>query len=219
VAALEAAGDALPLDDGDRHGDMQAGVVVMTEPKLRIDDVDDVIGLAAELMQQDQETLGVEDLKEVGAELDIPPEYIDRARTELRQRRERETEARQVALATRQRRVKVGAISAAVVLVVSLLWGSSAVSTLREHHADVEAARAQVDNVRARKEAVVQQLAGRPESADKDAELIGAENRIRVETKRYADAAARYNAARGGFPASWLAPMVGLPDAVAVAPY
>ena len=188
------------------------------ELDTQIEDVDDVIGLAAEMMRDEQDVLSADDMRAVATELDIPPEYMERARKELTRRR---TEAKRLAAqaqARKKRFVKVSAIVLAVTTAVIALWGWSAVSSLRAIHTTVEAQRAQLANVRTRKTAVQQQLAGRPDSVDKDAELIGAENRIRVESQRYATIAAQYNSAAASFPASMFAPLAGLPRSVPLDP-
>jgi hypothetical protein len=200
----------------------------MTEPELEpaaeesdvteYEDVDDVIGIAAEMMREDEGRLDEQELDAVGRELDIPPEYLDRARVELARRRVAEVRLEEQ---TQARRKRVGMIAALVVALSTILAVtsySSTASALRERHGDVQARAAQVDNVRARKLAVEQQLADRPASPDKDAELVGAENRIRVETKRYVEAATAYNEAAAGWFASWSASVAGLPAQVPLTP-
>ena len=49
---------------------------------------------------------------------------------------------------------------------------------------------------------------------DSDAELLGAENRVRVEQKRYDEAAAKYNAEARGVGAGLARTFVGLPAEV-----
>lgn len=193
----------------------------MTSPRIELepehterDDIDDVIGIAAELMRQDEERIDRADLHTVGRELDIPPEYIEKARTELAHRRAEQTRLAAESSAKKKRvAMVVGATAAALVIVFALAYAST-VSTLRDRHTAVQSHAAQVANVRARRTTVVQQLADRPASADKDAEIIGAENRIRVETKRYADAAAAYNQAAAGWFGAWAASVAGLPPQV-----
>jgi hypothetical protein len=195
----------------------------MTGPRIEpepdgtpVDDVDDVIGIAAEMMREEEGRLDQADLHAVGEELDIPPEYIERARVELRRRREQQSKDLAERTATRKK-LALGAMATTgvVALVTGLLYASTA-ADLRERYADVQSRAAQVENVRARKAAIVQQLAGRPPSPDKDAELVGAENRIRVESKRYAEAATSYNQASGGWFAGWAASVAGLPEHVPV---
>lgn len=193
----------------------------MTAPaidRVERDDVDDVIGLATEMMHADREALSAADLEAVGAELDLPREYVERARVELARRRET-AERQQVAeLARRRRAVRLAAGAGAALAAVLAVWSSVAVSSLRTRHAAVTAQAAQVENVRARRVSVGELLDGRAPSPDVDAERIGAENRVRVETQRYAEAAAAYNDAAARFPASWVGPLVGLPAQVPLVP-
>ena len=188
----------------------------MVKERIANEDIDDVIGLAAEMMQEDDDTLALEDLRAVGAELDIPPEYLERAREELARRRAEAEAARAREAAARRKLLTYIGIGAVALVVIVVGWGWAAVSGLRTAYASVEAQRAQVANVLERQEAIREALADRPDSPDKDAELVGSENRVRVETQRYAGAAAAYNDRAGRFPASLFAPVVGLPAEVPV---
>lgn len=186
--------------------------------RVQRDDVDDVIGLATEMMHADRDALTAADLQAVGAELDVPPEYVERARAELERRRALSRREKDAEVARRRRTLRGAAFAGGALVVVLALWSSVALSSLRTRHAAVMAQAAQVENVRARRESVDRLLEGRPASPDVDAERIGAENRIRVETQRYAEAAAAYNAAASSFPASWVGPLAGLPAQLPLVP-
>ena len=173
-----------------------------TGPTVDYEDVDDVIAIAERMRADEANRLTPEELAEIGAELGIPAEYVDRARQKLRERRaHQEREAKQAA----RLRTKIAVIAGALILCAGAifgLWSSFAVSSLRDAFAEVERTRAQVDNIRARKTAIEQQFEGRGPSLEKDAQLVGAQNRLRVELKRFNEAAAQYNRRASSFPAS-----------------
>lgn len=182
------------------------------------EDVDDLVGIATELMQRDENKLDREMLHEVGRELDIPPEYLEEARTELAKRR---ALAKAESAAKTALRKKITLAVGAGVLLLTAAFGvgyTSTASTLRERHAELSAREAQVQNVRERQAAVIERLGDRAPTPDIDAELIGAENRVRVETQRYAESAALYNEAAGGSWASFVAGLAGVPTSVPLSP-
>lgn len=188
------------------------------EPEETYEDVDDLVEIATELMQRDEEKLDHEILREVGRELDIPPEYLEEARTELAKRRALAKLDRETSTELRKKVALALAVGFVILLACTGLAYTSTAGTLRERYAEVSVLEAQVQNVRARQEAVVERLGDRAPTPDVDAELIGAENRVRVETQRYADGAARYNEAVGGSWAAWVANFAGLPTTVPMTP-
>lgn len=191
---------------------------LQTEVQIDEADVDDVVEIATRMMQEEEGQLSLAELQEVGEELDIPPEYIARAREELaRQREVAQREAAAEAESKRKLRTTLTYVGLAVAAVV-IVWGAIAASQLSDLHAAVEAQAAQVENVVARRATVAAHYADRPDGPDKDAEIVGAENRIRVESKRYADAATAYNAAARKFPAALVRPLTGLPAEVPTLP-
>jgi hypothetical protein len=165
---------------------------------VHVEDVDDVIGLAAQMKNAAADRLTVDDLKEVGRELEIEERFVERAVQALEERRRQaELEARRRA----ERRRKQALVGVAVlgVLVAIVAGGTlSARASLREALSDVERRRAQVVNVIERQARVESRYRDAPPSPERDAELAGAENRVRIERARYDEAAARYNAAAGG---------------------
>ncbi len=188
---------------------------------VHIDDVDDVIGIAAELRQRQAELLTVEELEEVARELDIEPQYVQRAVSELAARRARvrvaEAEAARVGAATAARRKRWLAYALAVVACVAVvvLGGAyGAASTMRAELAEVQRTRAQVRTVVERQAAVEARWRDAPDGVERNAELSGAENRVAIERRRYDEAATRYNSAGGGFFAALAASWFELPEQV-----
>ena len=185
---------------------------VATETMVAHEDLDDVIELAARMMQEEEGALTDEEVKEVALELDIPEAYIDRARAQLeRVKAEKEAETKRLA-AAKKRKIIIG--SAVVVFAVAVVGvNNSSVGSL---HARVAAQEAQVDNVTERQREVTQMLQSRPNSPDKDAELLGAQNRVRVETKRYNEVAAKYNARTEGAFTTFTLLFSSLPSSVSM---
>ncbi|MFP4596688.1 MAG: hypothetical protein ACLFVJ_00465 [Persicimonas sp.] len=178
-----------------------------SDDNIAYEDVDDVIALAERLRADDQEMLSDEELEEVGADVGIPARYIEQAKRDLaeqraqEQRQAKQAEREAARAAKTRRKLAIGA-AAAIALLGSILaiWSMSATSELRGLHAEVESHRAEVDNVRARKVAIERQFADRPDSLEKDAQIVGSQNRLRVAIRRYNEAVARYNAEAQSFP-------------------
>ncbi len=188
------------------------------EPSIERDDVDDVIAHAEQLRIEDERDLSLEDVKAVGRELDIEPAYIEKA-VAKRETEKREQAAAEAALRVeRQKQLalarKVGLGGAvAVVLGCLVIWlgAQSRASELRSLDAEVARARAQLVSVTERQARVETEYRPRSPSPDRDAELLGAENRVRVERSRYDEAAAAYNAARGRSFGGWAARLYDVP--------
>jgi hypothetical protein len=180
------------------------------------EDVDDVIEVAERLLMEDQGALSADEIAEIGGELDIPEEYIERAREQLAEQRQDEQRQAQRARQSRRRILRAAGISAALIVLVFGVWSYAAVSKLGPLHANVEAHRAEVANMQERKVDIEQQFADRPDSLEKDAQLVGSQNRLRVATKRYNEAAAAYNRQASTFPASMWTSVVGLPTHVSL---
>lgn len=189
-----------------------------TDVQVAHADVDDVVEIAARMMAAEEGLLSAEELHEIGRDLDIPEEYMERARKELEVKRKAAERKEREERAERELRKKVLIGGSAALVLVLAIWTFGASSSLRGLHADVEAQRAQVENVRARKVTVTEMYRGRGPSPDRDAELIGAENRIRVESKRYAELAAKYNARAQSFPGSLATALTSLPSSVPANP-
>jgi len=184
-------------------------------PALRVgrdidyEDVDDIIGVAAELQAVDSERLSVEELHEVARDLDIPEQYVGPAITELRRRRA----AALAAAATRRRRHRLwtwGALAAVAVLGLFSFLDCGAVSDA--HHAVLQR-RAQVVNVMDRQRAT-RATFGAAAGEQAAAELAGAENRVRIARRDYDASATAYNQRVDGFPGALWATLRGLPPQV-----
>lgn len=185
-------------------------VGVETESKVEFEDVDDIIDVAARAMDESREYLSIEELQSVAADLDISAEYVEPAIAEVRRRRQTMLAAERAA----HKRRRTIVIVVASIIGVFALWVFIVAQGLASKHAWVLKQRSQVTNVLERQVATENRWRGKPDSADRIAELSGSENRVRVERKRYDDAAAVYNASAGGFPGSLAASLTGRPEAV-----
>lgn len=138
----------------------------------------------------------------------------DRALAILRQQAAEARRHEKRAAARRQQVVRFVAVAFAtfVLLIGIAIWQAG--SELAALHAEVDRAHAQVQNVRERQAATLRQWARRGTSPDRDAEISGAENRVRVERARYDAAAADYNAAAAGPWGGLCAKVHGLPHQV-----
>jgi hypothetical protein len=172
------------------------------------EDVDDLIGLAAEMAEADAGKLTVTELESIASEMDIPTEYVAKAVHTLQARRQAE------ALATHRRLNlrRMMLLGLAAVIGVTGLWTYSVRGTLTNLAADVEAKRAQVASVMERQTKVNARYEGLDATAERDAELAGAENRVRVEMRRYDEAATSYNKAAQGLIANLARGIFNLPS-------
>lgn len=182
------------------------------------EDVDDLIGLAAEMRERDRDRLTVDELREVAEEVGIEARYLDQALAALTSRRREEAAlqaARAARGAARRRRlglVALGVLGALAVVGVGLgglLWSRH--GDLVPLDAEVRRARAQWRNVVERQAAVEERLRDVPPGRERQAELAGAENRVRIERRRYDETAAAYNAEAGSVLGAWAASLGGLP--------
>jgi hypothetical protein len=109
---------------------------------------------------------------------------------------------------------QVALVAGAVLLLASLvvwLGARSRAGELRALDAEVARARAQLVSVSERQAKVEAEYRPRGPGLDRDAELMGAENRVRVERMRYDEAAAAYNTARGGSFGGWASRLYDVP--------
>lgn len=172
------------------------------ETATQYDDVDEVMELAERLRSEDVVQFSASEMAEMGDELGIPAEYIEQARSQLRERRLREEKLAAEKQAQQKKLVRFAVIGSVVLVAVFGVWSMSASSKVGQLATAADSAIAQVESVQERQKSVKAMLADRPDSPDKDAELIGAENRVRVELKRCNDVVVRYNQYAGTFPAS-----------------
>jgi hypothetical protein len=136
----------------------------------------------------------------------------DRAQALLQKER---AEDRRVELDSRARQRFALQLSAAILGAAALLGGIAAHQTssrLSALDAAVARAKAQVVSVRERQAQVVARFEQAPPGEERDAELSGAENRVRVELKHYDEAAADYNAAADAAWARFCAQLSKLPE-------
>jgi hypothetical protein len=171
------------------------------EETVLAEDVDEIIGLAAKHTHLDPEKLTITELVEIGAELGIKKEAVERAAAELETRRAAERAEAERTRVARAKRARVVGVASAVVVVVMVIASWIGHASLTSALGDVDRARSQVANVIARREDVEKRVAGAAiDPRDKDAELAGAENRVAIEKRRYDEAAERYNARAATFP-------------------
>ena len=200
----------------------------MTTPErlhheLSSDDLPDVIEVA-ESLKAAQSDLSPAELKAVARELDFDDATIERAAEKVKEQKLARAQAEQAALAqvqvARQTRKKALGIFAAVFVALGIVTVAVDLATergLRTSYAEVERKRAQTVNVLDRQVAVELRLSKHPVSAAADdAERSGSENRVRIERKRFDEAASEYNAKVGGWVSRTVARVHGLPARVAL---
>lgn len=136
----------------------------------------------------------------------------ERALAELRKAKARERHDERVRLQRRRNALKMGGTGLGVLFVVTLLGMFATQASLTAAQSEVRRQRSQLKNVRERQQVVLEQWANAPAGPDRDAELSGAENRVRIERARYDEAAAAYNAKVGSFWPGVVARTFGLPD-------
>lgn len=178
------------------------------------DDVDDVIGHAERIKLGEEGKLSLDELKAVGRELDLEDRHVELAVHELEAER-KQAQAQAARLSARRRKL-ASFVAIGVAMLIALLGALtlSARSALHASLGDVQSKAAQLESVRERQARVQAMYAGRAATLDSDAELLGAENRVRVEQKRYDEAAARYNAEARGLGAGLATSLFELPDRV-----
>jgi hypothetical protein len=138
----------------------------------------------------------------------------DRAQALLQKDR---ADARRFQVAAQTRNRFVIQLAAAVLGATALLGGIAAHQTgtkLSVLHAAVAEAKSQVVGVRERRAQIVARAEQAPEATGRDPELDGADNRVRVETRHYDEAAAAFNGAIDGPWARFCAKLAKLPDHV-----
>lgn len=174
------------------------------------DDVGDVIAIASEMQNLDVEQLSVEDLRQIAIELDIPDRHVIPAIEELRRRRAEKLAADNEQKTRRVLALRIGA----GVVGLFVFWVVLGQASIGADLAEIARYRAQVVNVTERQAATGRQWESLPHSEQKAAELSGAENRVRIERKRYDDAAAAYNARLASITTRFRAGLFGQPTSV-----
>ena len=137
-------------------------------PDIPDEDIDDVIGIAAELQAHDRaesEGASLAEVEAVARELDIEPHYIDDALEELNRRRAAAAATNQKAALQAQERKRTAGIGVATAVVVGLLMlgglgvaVQAASQDLAAAATNVEHARSYLDGVLDRQAALVPQL-------------------------------------------------------------
>lgn len=174
--------------------------------KVAYTDIEDVIAAAAKARDAEADSISVEEIEAIAADLDIPAHLVAPAVQEVRRRREVKLAAERAQEEQRARRTKLATRAAAALAAVLLVAGGYTWSGLREAWFAVAQQRSQVINVVERRAETRAQWADAAESADKHAELSGAENRVRIERKRYDERVTEFNSRASGP----LARLVGL---------
>lgn len=134
-----------------------------------------------------------------------------RAQAELR---ERKAEERKLELESSARTRFLSFVGGGLALIAALGAAAALQQAGRgvtQAWAEVDRARAQVVNVRQRQAEVLARFGGQPTTPEQEAEVSGAANRVRVERRRYDEAAAAYNASAAGTLAKLAARLHGLP--------
>ena len=184
------------------------------EKQIPREQLDDIIGEAARQKQKAEDSLTVDEIKEVAAELDIDDEFVDAAVNELKHRQERAEKRRKQAEARRKSMLKIGGATTATIAVIFGIMFAISYGRLNSRLAAVEQKRAQVQNVVERQDKTEDMYEGQPSSIERNAALEGAENRVRIEIKRYDEVAATYNSSARGFPGNLVVALAGMPDEV-----
>lgn len=175
-----------------------------------------VIELATRRSEAKDDELSLAEVERIAAELGISKAEVDAAVAELKRRRVAERAAAGAEQVERTVRRRQGLrIAAGVGLVVAMLMAWTPIS-LGSKYTAVEQHRSAVINALERQKAVQARLAGRAPDREVDAELAGAENRVRIAEKRYDEAATVYNRAAGGWTSGLFGGLFGYPDAVAL---
>jgi hypothetical protein len=93
------------------------GVFMVEQDGHDDEDAGEVIGLASALMAEDRNRRERVDLKQIGAELGVPAEYVERAESELRRKR-----------AQRKVRLRIALAAALSLGLVGALWWNNGAS-------------------------------------------------------------------------------------------
>lgn len=188
----------------------------MSDRRLPAQDLDDVIELATRRSAREDDSLSLDEVKRIAAELDISAEEVEAAAAELKRKRQAERAAegaaRVKATGRRNRAVQVAGVLG-VVLVLLVAWTPL---SLGGKFTAVEQQRSAVRTAVERRAEVRARYAGRAPDRETDAELSGAENRVRIAQGHYDTAASAYNRAAGGL-SGLFSGLFGYPDSVPLA--
>ncbi len=179
------------------------------------DEVDDIIGIATEIAEDErkrQAQLDVGDVVEIGQELGLEEQHVEQAVDVLRDRQQADARTIAESKARRRKYAIIGGSVVGAVVVLVLILGLSGRSNLRSLKAEADEKRAQVQNVLDRQRQVNARYEGKAATAERDAELAGATNRVAIEHRRYDQAANAYNAATDSLSGSLGVTLFGMPD-------
>ena len=152
-------------------------------------DIEKVIEIACELRRTQADRLSFTDVRDVGLQVGLKPALIEEAVRTLVARRQ----AREML----RRRLRRWAVFLVLGLLVCGVFGVGCLTVwadqVRAQHTMVLRSASQVSNVLARQKFVRSRYQSRPSDQERDAMLDGAENRVRIEMRRYDDMVERYN--------------------------
>ncbi len=128
----------------------------MNEPNSKIpeDMVDEVLQVASELYAKAEDSYSVSDLKAAGQDVNIPPEIIEQAIEQVREKRRLETIEKQEEA---EKKRKLGYVAIGVGA-LSLLWGILTYNSLSAARGQMNSQWAQVENQLQRKADLIPQL-------------------------------------------------------------
>lgn len=166
----------------------------MSKKKIDVNDLDDIIAIAEQLQgEEEPERLSFEEVQAIAKELDISTEAVQKAFLVLeegRVKQAQEEQKQQERKALRNKRITQACLVAMICILLSFLFSYN---TLTHQSTEVELHISYVQTALDR-QAVIQKRYGTLEpTLDSNAELDGAENRVRVAQRRYDKAVNDYN--------------------------
>lgn len=145
-------------------------------PEIPEDLAPEVLELASRYYSESENSYSLTELQEAGAEVQIPPELIEKALEDVRLKKEQEQQQQQQA---QERRRTAQWIAAGVAVILSL-WGIATYNGLVSRAQDIEARWAQVENQLQRRADLIPNLVSVAQSqAATEQDLIGQLERSR----------------------------------------
>ena len=165
----------------------------MTNKNIDVDDLDDIIGIAERLQEEDTDKMSFEEIAAVAKELDISVEYLQKAIDELKKKRllEEQESKKQTELEKTHKTMRTK--GTVFFIVVGLVSGFYSYGSLTAKVAEVELHHSNVAGALERQKNTEKRYKEASRTAAVDAELDGAENRVRIAQQRYDRAASQYN--------------------------
>ena len=174
------------------------------------EDLDDVISIATKSIEKKKDYLTTAELNTIAEELGIGADALKAAQAQLKADRA----AAELRKTERRRNLQIASGIGLLIAAGLLFNGISTKSTLDDELVDVRKTQSQLLSVTARQQKVEARWADTPASRDKTAELAGAENRVRIQQKRYDAKAANYNRQANGILARVWCKFFGLPTQI-----